>query len=124
VHGGGGPIKRDAAVVGSRKGLGTFVTTFLLTLANPPTIRIFAATFASLGLVETQGGTATALAVVAGVTLGSAGWWVLFATVADRMRNRLRGPLFVWVNRVSGAALAGFGLWALVRAGFRVACPT
>ena len=73
---------------------------------------IFAAMFASLGLVEAQGGTATALAVVAGVALGSAGWWVLFATVVDRMRGRLQGPVFVWVNRVSGAALAGFGLWA------------
>ena len=78
---------------------------------------IFAAMFASLGLIEAQAGTGTALAVVAGVTLGSAGWWVLFATVVDRMRGRLQGPLFVWVNRVSGVALAAFGLWALVRAG-------
>jgi hypothetical protein len=48
--------------------------------------------------------------------VGSAGWWVLFATVADRMRGRLHGRLFVWVNRISGAALAAFGLWALARA--------
>jgi hypothetical protein len=25
--------------------------------------------------------------------------------------------VFVWVNHISGAALAGFGLWALARAG-------
>ena len=55
--------------------------------------------------------------MVAGVGIGSAGWWVLFATVVNRMRGRLRGPVFLWVNRVSGAALAAFGLWALVRAG-------
>jgi putative LysE/RhtB family amino acid efflux pump len=74
---------------------------------------IFAAMFASLGLAEAQAGTAaSALAVVAGVGLGSAGWWVLFAVVV----SRLRGPVFVWVNWVSGALIAGFGLWALARA--------
>ena len=39
---------------GTRRGLRTFVSTFLLTLANPPTIMIFAAIFATLGLVEAQ----------------------------------------------------------------------
>lgn len=110
------PLPTKAAEGGRRRGLATFVTTFLLTLANPPTIMIFAAMFASLGLVEAQAGAATAMAVVAGVTLGSAGWWILFAIVVDRMRGLLDGPLFVWVNRISGAALAGFGLWALARA--------
>lgn len=109
------PLPSAAASDGRRRGLATFVTTFLLTLANPPTIMIFAAMFASLGLIEAQAGTGTALAVVAGVTLGSAGWWVLFATTVDRLRGRLQGPLFVWVNRISGVALAGFGLWALLR---------
>jgi putative LysE/RhtB family amino acid efflux pump len=111
------PLPTAAASNGRRRGLSTFVTTFLLTLANPPTIMIFAAMFASLGLVEAQRGTGTALAVIAGVFLGSAGWWVLFAVVVSRLGGRLRGPVFVWINRVSGAALAAFGFWALVKAG-------
>ena len=110
------PLPAAAAGEGTRRGLATFASTFLLTLANPPTIMIFAAMFASLGLVEAQAGTGPALAVIAGVFVGSAGWWVLFATVVSRMRERLRGPVFVWVNRLSGVALAGFGLWALARA--------
>ena len=110
------PLPSETADGGRRRGLATFVTTFLLTLANPPTIMIFGAMFASLGLIEAQAGTGTALAVVAGITMGSAGWWVLFATTVHRLRGRLQGPLFVWVNRVSGVALAAFGLWALLRA--------
>ena len=109
------PLPQEAATGGRRRGLATFVTTFLLTLANPPTIMIFAAMFASLGLVEVPRGLAPALAVVAGVFVGSAGWWVLFAVVVSRLGHRLRGPWFAWVNRLSGAALAGFGAWALVR---------
>lgn len=101
-----------------RRGLAAFATTFLLTLANPPTIMIFAAMFASLGLVGAQGGTAGAAAVVAGVFVGSGGWWVAFALVVSRMRGRLQGPLFVWINRSSGAALAALGLWALLRAAY------
>ena len=116
------PLPPPAAGEGARRGLRTFVATFLLTLANPPTVMIFAAMFASLGLVEARAGTALALAVVTGVGIGSAGWWVLFAAMVDRMRGRLHGPVFLWVNRVSGAALAGFGLWALLRAA-RVALP-
>lgn len=110
------PLPPPAAAGTRRRGLATFVTTFLLTLANPPTIMIFAAMFASLGLVEAQATSAAALTVVAGVVAGSAGWWVLFATMVSRLGDRLRGPWFLWVNRLSGGALAGFGLWALARA--------
>lgn len=105
----------EAGGAARRHGLATFATTFLLTLANPPTIMIFAAMFAGLGLAEGQGGVA-ALAVVAGVFLGSAGWWTLFAAVAGRLKDRARGPVFLWINRLSGAALAGFGLWASLAA--------
>jgi putative LysE/RhtB family amino acid efflux pump len=109
------PLPHEAAGGARRRGLAAFVTTFLLTLANPPTIMIFAAMFASLGLIEVPRGVAPALAVVVGVLVGSAGWWVLFVAAVSRLGHRLRGPWFAWVNRVSGAALAGFGAWALAR---------
>lgn len=109
------PLPTTAAATTRGQGSRTFVTTFLLTLANPPTIMIFAAMFASLGLAEAQSDGAAALAVVSGVLLGSAGWWVLFAALVSRTRERLGGPIFVWINRVSGAALAAFGLWAIAR---------
>lgn len=111
------PFPQHAAGEERRRGLRTFATTFLLTLANPPTIMTFAALFAGLGLAEARAGTGSALAVVAGVALGSAGWWLLLTFAVDRLRERLNGPLFVWVNRCSGAALTAFGLWALLRAG-------
>ena len=110
------PLATQAASTDGRRGLGSFATTFLLTLANPPTIMTFAAMFAGLGLAAAQRETATALAVVAGVALGSAGWWLLFTAMVDRLRDRLQGPVFLWVNRISGAALVAFGTWALLGA--------
>jgi threonine/homoserine/homoserine lactone efflux protein len=104
------------AEAGPARGLATFATTFLLTLANPPTVMIFAAMFAGLGLAEAQGGSWPALAVVGGVLVGSGGWWLLFAGVVSRLRERVRGPLLAWMNRLSGAALAAFGAWAVAGA--------
>jgi putative LysE/RhtB family amino acid efflux pump len=97
-------------------GLAAFTSAFLLTLANPPTIMIFAAIFASLGLVEAQRALSPAVAVVAGVLVGSGGWWVIFAGVVSRLRGHLSGQLLAWINRVSGAVLAAFGLWAVAGA--------
>ena len=54
--------------------------------------------------------------MVGGVLVGSGGWWLLFAGVVSLMRERVSGPLLAWVNRVSGAALAGFGAWAVAGA--------
>ena len=101
---------------GSTGGLAAFATSFLLTLANPPTIMIFAAMFAGLGLAEAQTGGWPALAVVGGVLAGSGGWWLLFAGVVSLLRERVSGPPLAWINRVSGSALAGFGAWAVAGA--------
>ena len=88
-----------------------YLATILLTLANPMTILSFAAVLAGLGAAG--GGRSGALALVAGVFLGSAAWWLLLSLAAGAFRERLGRPALAWVNRASGAALAGFGLLSL-----------
>jgi threonine/homoserine/homoserine lactone efflux protein len=90
-----------------------YVTTLLLTLTNPMTILSFVAIFAGLGL---GGYTApgSALMVVAGVFSGSAAWWLLLSSAANALRVRFLKPGgLVWVNRISGVIILGFGLLAL-----------
>lgn len=90
-----------------------FASTFLLTLANPPTIVAFAAVFASVGLVV-GGDHAVAALLVAGVALGSAAWWAILALGASWLRARI-GPRFLRsVNIVSGLLLVGFASWQAV----------
>ena len=90
-----------------------FASTFLLTLANPPTIVAFAAVFASVGLVV-GGDHAVAALLVAGVALGSAAWWAILALGASWLRTRI-GPRFLRsVNIVSGLLLVGFASWQAV----------
>jgi len=90
-----------------------YATTFLLTLANPATIVSFAAVMAGLGAMSASGQTG---ALVAGVFLGSALWWLGLSTAVSLVRHRLPEAVLVWINRASGAAIMIFGMVALTAA--------
>ena len=105
---------------GARRGegvLGAFSSTFVLTLTNPMTILSFAAVFAGLGLASTGGDYAAAAVLVLGVFIGSALWWLLLSGGVSLLRNRFDARGLVWVNRVSGAVIVGFGALALAGLG-------
>ncbi|ADE85648.1 LysE family translocator [Rhodobacter capsulatus] len=88
----------------------TFVT-YGLTITNPPTILLFAAIFAGLGLAQTGSGLAI-VALVAGVFLGSIGWWAFLSGLVAALHHRLPPAFALWTARVSSLTMAGFGLWA------------
>jgi threonine/homoserine/homoserine lactone efflux protein len=91
---------------------GAYASTFALTLANPSTILSFAAIFAGLGAGSADG-SSTALLLVPGVFLGSTLWWFVLSGATSLLRAKLPAGGLRWVNRLSGAVLAGFGLVAL-----------
>ena len=84
-----------------------------LTLANPQTILAFAAVFAGAGLAVNAAGWAAPAVVVAGVFCGSLGWWLALVSVVGVLRERVGERVLLWVNRVSGAAIAALGLAAI-----------
>ena len=92
---------------------GAYTSTLLLTLTNPMTILSFAAVFAGLGLGTAGGGVRTAALMVLGVFLGSALWWAILSGVTGLLRARLEVRGLRWVNRLSGAIIAAFGVAAL-----------
>lgn len=89
----------------------TTLVTYGLTITNPPTILLFAAIFAGLGLAQTGSGLAIA-ALVAGVFLGSIGWWAFLSGLVAAAHHRLPPAFALWTARVSSLTMAGFGLWA------------
>ena len=95
---------------------GMYASTLGLTLANPTTILSFAALFAGVGLGGSDGDTTAASAMVLGVFVGSALWWLVVAGAIGLVRRRLTPRVLRLVNVVAGAALIGFGLLALVGA--------
>ena len=103
------------AKVSARDLLGTTAATFTLTIVNPMTILSFTALFAGLGLATSATGM-RALLVVAGVFTGSMLWWVILSGGISIVRHRLPVSFAVWISRLSGILLLGFGAWALVTA--------
>lgn len=93
--------------------LGAYLSTLLLTLTNPLTVLSFAAAFAGLGLVAASRDFLAAAATVAGVFIGSAAWWLLLSGGVSLLRGRLDARVLLWVNRLSGAVIMGFGMVAL-----------
>ncbi len=87
-----------------------FFSTLGLTLANPPTILAFAAIFAGLGLTSSKDYAAAAL-ITLGVFLGSASWWVILASAAGALRERLGPGLMRSINIVSGITILAFAGW-------------
>lgn len=108
------PAPERARVRPTRAGLlGDYLSTLGLTLTNPVTILAFLAIFAGLGLAGGSGDFAAAAALVSGVFAGSLLWWLLLAGGVGSLRGRLSPSVLPWINRVSGALIAGFGVWAL-----------
>ena len=92
-----------------------FMSTFLLTLANPVTLLGFAAMFAGLGVAPVGligAANSAAAALVLGVFLGSALWWLALSSLIGQLRRYIGPSLLTMINRISGTILTAFGLYA------------
>ena len=89
-----------------------YSTTFLLTLTNPMTILSFVAVFAGFGLGASPDYFA-ATVLVFGVFAGSAFWWLLLSSGVALLRSRVTATWMQAVNRISGAIILAFGIYAL-----------
>jgi threonine/homoserine/homoserine lactone efflux protein len=104
----------DQAAAGEGYGLaGAYFSTLLLTLTNPMTILSFVAVFAGLGVGRAGNGYAAAAAIVLGVFLGSSAWWFLLSGGVSLVRDKFDARALLWVNRISGVIILGFGVAAL-----------
>lgn len=105
-------VARDAAPAEERGLAGAYTSTLFLTLTNPITILSFAAILAGAGGGEVSWSKVAAL--VAGTFLGSALWWLTLSGLVGLLRHKFNPTALRWVNRLSGLAIAGFGLSMLL----------
>jgi threonine/homoserine/homoserine lactone efflux protein len=94
--------------------LNDFISTFLLTITNPMTILAFLAIFAAFGLTSVQGSYADTSAVVAGVFIGSAIWWIILSEGVTLFRKKVSQKVMLWINRIAGLIITAFGIWVLL----------
>ncbi len=107
-------VSEQAVRVKDRGLLGAYGATFFLTLTNPMTVISFAAIFAGLGLASVGRSYMEAAALVSGVFLGSALWWLILSSGVGMFQGKLNHHSLQWVNRISGVVIIGFGLSALL----------
>jgi arginine exporter protein ArgO len=86
--------------------------TFVLTLSNPSTILSFMAVF---GALAGRAPTASPWAMVLGVLVGSALWWLMLSTGVGWLRHRFQDGWLGLINWCSALLLAGLGLWQLAQ---------
>ena len=106
---------RPTAAPSARSLALAYTTTLGLTITNPATIVSFAALAATLGFGTGASFAGPAL-VVLGVLLGSAAWWCVLVLAASALRTRLTPRVIGWISSVSGLAIAGLGILAVLSA--------
>lgn len=106
------PVALDFSSPGKKGLLSAYITTFFLTLTNPLTIFAFAAIYA--GVTSAGLHSANAFVLVLGVFSGSALWWTVLSASVSLFRNRVTPTALVWINRISGAFIVGFGIKLLL----------
>ncbi len=108
------PRERQDPPRSAKRYAGMFTSTFFLTLTNPMTILSFAAVFVGFGLAATRGSLVSAGILIVGVFLGSALWWLILVGIFSIFRRRFAHHELLWVNRITGAIIAGSGILALL----------
>jgi threonine/homoserine/homoserine lactone efflux protein len=90
-----------------------YFSTFLLTLTNPTTVLSFLAILVALGM-NRQRASWLSLLLVAGIFCGSMLWWIVLVGIVNRVRDRIDDHAMLWMNRVAGVAIGGFGVVTFV----------
>jgi len=100
------------ATIDSHGLLKNFTSTLLLTITNPITILSFFAIFAGLGLGQEKTNYLSSTALVLGVFIGSAFWWLILSSVLNVFRNKITTSGLTWINRFSGLLIISFAILA------------
>jgi threonine/homoserine/homoserine lactone efflux protein len=102
----------EVSVGGDHNLWAEFISTFSLTITNPMTILSFVAIFAGLGVGTVGDDYLSVSLFIFGVFAGSMSWWSVVSGIAGWYKGNLDLAGLLWVNRVSGSIIFGFGLLA------------
>ncbi|MEN6356325.1 MAG: LysE family transporter [Armatimonadota bacterium] len=96
-----------------------YLSTVVLTLANPMTILSYTAVFAGLGVGAIGHGLTSAVEIVSGTFVGSSLWWLTLSIGVGFVSNSLDRHMLKWVNRGAGVIILAFAV--LIMANVRLA---
>ncbi len=100
--------------------LPSFLSSFLLMLANPMPILVFTAILAGLGIKGWRGHYLATAVVVLGVFIGSAAWGPILASTVNLIKTQVSPRIMRLANRIAGAAIFGFGVVVCILAVLKI----
>jgi threonine/homoserine/homoserine lactone efflux protein len=98
---------------GASSNQANYISTLLLTLTNPTSVLSFLAILAALGLGRHEAWSLTSRLVL-GIFCGSMLWWTVLVSAVDRFRDRFHSGAMLWMNRIAGIAIGGFGAFTFL----------
>jgi threonine/homoserine/homoserine lactone efflux protein len=114
-------FKKPQPLADQSRGAGhpDFVSAFFLNLTNPTTILSFLAVLAALGMGHHRARWLTVL-LIAGIFGGAMLWWIVLTAATNHFRERFDDKAMLWMNRIAGLAIGGFGIVTLALSGWHV----
>jgi threonine/homoserine/homoserine lactone efflux protein len=91
-----------------------YLSVLVLTLSNPLAVFLFLAILASLNFIRDIKGFLEIIAAFGGIFLGAALWWLTLTSFVNIYRDKFRLKNLWWLNKITGIAMALFGLAALL----------
>lgn len=89
-------------------------SSFFITVFNPMTVMAFGAAFAGRNLAGVGASLPDASLLVAAVFCGALAWWSIVCLGSVALRQSFTGKGLLWLNRISGAVILGFGVLAVI----------
>jgi threonine/homoserine/homoserine lactone efflux protein len=89
-----------------------YISALLLNLTNPTTVLSFLAVLAALGMGQHKSWWLKLL-LVAGIFCGAMLWWIAIVVAGSHFRGRFDDRAMLWMNRIAGLAIGGFGIVTL-----------
>lgn len=93
----------------------SFLTGFLLTMANPMAVLMMIAALALMGFVESGIGLRSAVLLVAGIFSGSLLWWTALVAGVSTIQRQIPPVIVGWINRTAGLIFVVLGTIAFGR---------
>lgn len=91
-----------------------FLKSLAMGYSNPGAILIMFALFAAFSINVSPEDGYKVIFVIAAVAAGSITYWFLISGILSKVRKAFKPAVILWVNRVAGAAVVGFGLYFLI----------
>ncbi len=107
-------VKDGSFKVKKSKHVADYFSVLFLTLPNPAYFFVFTAIFAAMGIGVESIDSVNKLLIILGVILGASLWWFFLTWIVSRFRKKITMRTMVKINKISGAAIAALGAYAVL----------